>query len=928
MALHTGYAATMRTTVRDVIKHPWRNLAGIVVIAFAVAFSIAGTSYWATVSQSPGIEANEYNNLTYVGGQCEQDLGGSNFTCNVNGQVVKSENFDRSDKQFADLPPLRSEAVKEAESALSDGTTIHYIQSQSGTVGFDGREVPATITQYEQGDIRPEAIQVNPGEIVLNKDDAERIGASIGDKVQVSVDFSQRSEQPKVKVKELRVVGFTGSYSGYTVAPSLIGPEEPGYYNYSGSSGFLNGEQLRWEDVLELNKRGFVLMNSYFYEHKPPLEQIPAQYRNDADPEFDSWFSFSNISSSLRHPAAIALMLLFWLALFSVNIVLAILILTIISPVFTIAAARQNGVYSLMRSQGATRGHIRFAVLTYGFLNGLLGAVLGLLLGLVSGFVITKVQFPQWPFRTEWQSLLLYVLVAIVGGVCATVIPAFLQARQDIIAGVQGASAGRLRRFKKWMLIGPVGLAVLMLGTAYSYWRSGVYTLSTVWDGHQLIVMALLPFWLIFLVACAPWIIYLLGSARMALPVRLAGRQLRRDTFRSVAAYAAISSLIFIGSILSIMDNPDVPQTMKEDFSGNIGIISGQGYLDTDELGQALSEINKYIPTSNEVALYDYRTKEDHYGNFQLSPRTMQEYYSDETQSPAFVSRLLNDKEFAEQHSHQFTSQSISEPDLGLGYGEIVTDPDFVQLLNLDDATKAEAQQVLEDGGVLAPKNPNKPLVTTDTLTYETYDDDTVSKEVQVAHVLPQTTVHLAVSKKAAEDMGLVNQEYSRLAFTYGSPNQIQIALASRKADQLDTYLRIPTSKVMQLLYILSAIGLILVVIIMIIILSWPNLKSMYSQLSAVGSSRKQLRVLNGTYYAVLSLGATIPAMIVSGIFTLLSKDRGLISASGQVLRTDAFDTFSFPWLSVILFAVVLPALTYLIGWLFTPKVGVSYRKD
>lgn len=139
---------------------------------------------------------------------------------------------------------------------------------------------------------------------------------------------------------------------------------------------------------------------------------------------------------------------LFFLVSASYLLALGVLLLLLISPVFTIATSRQSRIFALMSSQGASPAHIRLAVLAYGLGAGLVGATLGLVLGVGGATAWWAVTNPGWPVAVPWGWAGLTWLCAVVGSVAASFLPAWVVSRASISAGVQGATPDRMMRWR------------------------------------------------------------------------------------------------------------------------------------------------------------------------------------------------------------------------------------------------------------------------------------------------------------------------------------------------------------------------------------------------------------------------------------------------------------------------------------------------
>lgn len=237
-----------------------------------------------------------------------------------------------------------------------------------------------------------------------------------------------------------------------------------------------------------------------------------------------------------------------------VYLIAACLALATISPIFAIATSRQTKTYALMRSQGATRRHIRWAVMTYGTISGVIGAVLSIVVGLTASFIDWKVNHPGWPFTTDPMVLLQGFAAAVVGATVSAFVPAIITAMGPIISGVEGARPDRILKWRNWMWTGPACVvfvvAVLFITQVTSIldFLSGTPDNPNVW-GNNIPLIGTVILSIVGLVGIFGSIIILVYSAgviQKPLAARLAGRLVRREALKSGAIIAAIIGTAFV----------------------------------------------------------------------------------------------------------------------------------------------------------------------------------------------------------------------------------------------------------------------------------------------------------------------------------------------------------------------------------------------
>lgn len=276
-------------------------------------------------------------------------------------------------------------------------------------------------------------------------------------------------------------------------------------------------EPIDWDKVLELNRLGIVVVSRAVLEHPPADDEVPMLQAG--------WET-----GSVVQPEDVAIaVLVSGLALLEV-VLLA-------GPAFAISARRRQRQLALVAANGGTPAHVRRIVLADGVVLGLLGAGLGLALGVTGAFLArpwfeeTIAHHRGGAWRVFPEALVAVTGLAVVTGVLAALVPAFITARQDVVASLAGRR-GVTRSRKRWVV---VGLAMAGLGAAITY--GGTVTFETTIMLFGLVIGEL------GLVLCTPALVGLV--ARVGRLVPLAPRIALRDAARNRAAAApAISAVM------------------------------------------------------------------------------------------------------------------------------------------------------------------------------------------------------------------------------------------------------------------------------------------------------------------------------------------------------------------------------------------------
>jgi putative ABC transport system permease protein len=205
-------------------------------------------------------------------------------------------------------------------------------------------------------------------------------------------------------------------------------------------------------------------------------------------------------------------------------------------PAFAVSARRRQRQLALVAANGGTPAHVRRIVLADGVVLGLAGAAVGIALGIVAAFIGRPfleglINARAGAYRVFPLALTVIAGLAVVIGLLAALVPAFITARQDVVTALAGRR-GAIRSRKRWLFLG-IGMAAA--GTALA--AAGTFTV----DAN--VLLAGLVVGELGLVLCTPALVGLI--ARFGRVVPLALRIALRDAGRNRAAAApAISAVM------------------------------------------------------------------------------------------------------------------------------------------------------------------------------------------------------------------------------------------------------------------------------------------------------------------------------------------------------------------------------------------------
>jgi putative ABC transport system permease protein len=269
---------------------------------------------------------------------------------------------------------------------------------------------------------------------------------------------------------------------------------------------------LDWASVLELNRVGIAVASREVFANPPPADEVGNAY---------------GVSLGARE--------------FSLGVLVGGLglleVVLLAGPAFAVGARRRQRQLALVAANGGTPAHVRRIVLADGVVLGGVGAAGGIALGILTAFV-ARPFFEEYLAHARAGGYRVYPLalaaiagLAIVTGLLAALVPAFITARQDVVAALAGRR-GITRSRKRWLF---AGLGLVALGTAVVVYG----TLSV----GQTVVLAGLVLGEIGMVLCTPALVGIIARVGPVLP--LAPRVALRDAARNRAAAApAISAVM------------------------------------------------------------------------------------------------------------------------------------------------------------------------------------------------------------------------------------------------------------------------------------------------------------------------------------------------------------------------------------------------
>lgn len=324
---------------------------------------------------------------------------------------------------------------------------------------------------------------------------------------------------------------------------------------------YVTGPGVPWDDVRRLNALGVTVLSEQVVLDPPPASEVP-------DPGFSSGQEVTIATIGL-----IAVMAVLEVALLA-------------GPAFAVGARRQRRSLALLAAGGGQPSHVRRVVLAQGLLVGVaaaaVGAPVGIAVAALARAPLSRWAGAQWgPFDVGWLDVALVVLVGAATALLAALAPAWVMARQPVVAALQGrrvTTTGAGRPALLGLVLLGVGLAV----TLGALREDGRYS----YDGYaELGVAAGAIPTVLGAVLLAPAALSTAGrlAARLPLALRFAVRDADRQRGRTAPAVAAIAATVAGVIALGTASSSDATQN-RDSYrpSGPAGVAVVTGDQDTD----------------------------------------------------------------------------------------------------------------------------------------------------------------------------------------------------------------------------------------------------------------------------------------------------------------------------------------------------------
>ncbi|GHF44416.1 hypothetical protein GCM10018790_22570 [Kitasatospora xanthocidica] len=343
------------------------------------------------------------------------------------------------------------------------------------------------------------------------------------------------------------------------------------------------GAGLDWHKVVELNRYGFDATSRAVLIDPPARSDVPFYAKSEGRSEFQTSYFDKTSVVILATVVGMALLEIVLLA----------------GPAFAVGARRSRRQLGLLAAAGGDRANVRGVVLGGGIVLGVTGAVVGLGLG-VGLVALLRTQAEEYSgrrfghFALQPFDLLGVLLVGLVTGLLAAVVPAVQASRQDVVSALTGRDSLKPPNRKLAVL----GLLMLGGGAALALYgaTSGVGNRSlAVLGGSALAELGM--------VALTPFLVGLFGRLGrwLSLGPRLALRDSVRHRGRTApavaAVMAAVAGAVAVGVYTASFEEQGRREYVAHGPSGSV--LLGRGWLagaDGKLLPQMREAVERSIP--------------------------------------------------------------------------------------------------------------------------------------------------------------------------------------------------------------------------------------------------------------------------------------------------------------------------------------------
>ncbi|MCW2736980.1 ABC transporter permease [Nocardioides sp.] len=855
----TGWRPALLIAWRDALRHKGRSILVLVMISLPV-LAVSAAAVIIKTAEVSGIEG------------ADRALGTADARIRTEGrgQVVQAP--DPTDGEWAYLGEADYEnpfSADDVRTALGVDARLLPVATGWSRARLGDRVIDFSTTGIDLSDplarglfdLTDGHLPEAAGDVVVNSAMLDK-GFAVGDELEVNG-------------STLRIVG-SGRDATARTTPVVLGALDD---LPSGSTNvrewLVDAGPVSWSQVRDLNEVGGIVTSRAVLADPPDVASMAEQMGYDTG----------------RNEL---------LAIVTLIVVMALIeVVLLAGPAFAVGARRHARTLALIAASGGTPAQARRVILASGVVLGLVASAAGLVLGILGGWALLPVvQLFQgeWfgPFEMPWPYLAAIAAFGLVSALLASLVPAWLASRQDVVAVLAGRRGDRRPRASTPV----VGLVLLGVGIATSAYGAVASDSGNgaLWIAVSAVVSVL------GMILVVPVVVSAVArvSGRLPLTARYAARDAARHRTRTVPAVAAVAAtvagVVALG-IANASDELENERTYTPQAQMGTGFVSwGPDVLPGEEAPDTAATWNRIQEAvrvaAPEVDVGTLRGPSDVYdpdgytSTYVEVPRELQEsVYSLRT------------------------------------YGQQITVADAVDQLGLDPATAAAADEALAAGRAV--------VLTADaegaaevTIRQETWTVDGTEPESTATDVVPAQLVawdqqelgaaptSAVVPTALADEIGLeVGTTGLRLTGDLDRAAETRIKEAVQGVAD-GTYLYVERGyqrpdEALIILLVLGALGGVLMLggTLTATFLALSDARPDLATLSAIGAAPRTRRRVAAAYALVIGfVGALLGAGV--GFIPGIAISRPLTGSS------DSGPYLAIPWLLIVVIVVALPLLT------------------
>jgi putative ABC transport system permease protein len=877
-----GWRPALRIAWRDALRHRGRSILVLVMISLPV-LAVSAAAVILKTSEVSGVEG------------VERTLGAADARIRTEGRGRVMQAPDPSSGMWGQTGALDTDdPLTEDELTDAVGADARLVPIAEGwararlgdrviefsTTGVDLRDpIAAGLFDLETG-VLPAA----PGEVVVNQPMIDK-GFALGDELDVNG-------------MTLTIVGV-GRDATSRDYPQVLGSVADLTSDSTNVREWLvEVGPVSWSTVQEINALGGVVTSRAVLADPPDVASMAEQMGYDTGRD---------------ETIAVATLI----------VVMALIeVVLLAGPAFAVGARRHSRTLALIAASGGTPAQSRRVILGSGLVLGLVASSLGLVLGIVAGWALLPVvQLFQgeWfgPFELPWLYLLAITSFGLVSALLASVVPAWLASRQDVVAVLAGRRGDRRPRASTPV----VGLVLLGIGIAASTFGAVAADSSSsggYWIGGSAIVSVL------GMILVVPVVVSTVArlAGRFPLTARYAARDAARHRTRTVPAVAAVAATV--AGVVALGIANDSQELANE-----------KTYTPQAQMGAGTLSWGPDVLPGEEVP-----------DRVEVWDRLIAAVHTAAPDVEVAIVRGLDDAYDPEGWTSTWVEPPSELDDQGYGlssFGPAIAVAGSAAELGLQGGTAGEVDAALADGlaVLLTPASDARVEATLRQDVLRDGDDQPVeSTERQVeARVLPWDEAELGpvpattiLPDSLAAELGLDVVTYSaRLTGDLDRATETRIREPVGGAAE-GTYLYVERgyerpAEALVILLVLGALGGVLMLggTLTATFLALSDARPDLATLSAVGAAPRTRRRVAASYALVIGfvgavLGAAvgfIPGVAISRPLTAMSGGY-MVDAAGNMIG-DYESHLAIPWLLIVAIVVALPLLTAAV-------VGLSAR--